>query len=63
MILETSKLTHEEKVIVCALSKAANAAFVKTSTGFGGGGGGSVMAAHCLRGVESVVLFLTKVME
>ena len=38
VILETSKLNHEEKVIVCALSKAAGAAFVKTSTGFGGGG-------------------------
>ena len=38
VILETSKLSHEEKVIVCALSKAAGAAFVKTSTGFGGGG-------------------------
>ena len=38
VILETSKLSHDEKVIVCALSKAAGAAFVKTSTGFGGGG-------------------------
>lgn len=38
VILETIKLTHDEKVIVCALSKAAGAAFVKTSTGFGGGG-------------------------
>jgi len=38
VILETSKLTDEEKVIACALSKAAGAAFVKTSTGFGGGG-------------------------
>jgi deoxyribose-phosphate aldolase len=38
VILETSKLTLEEKVIACALSKAAGAAFVKTSTGFGGGG-------------------------
>ena len=38
VILETSKLTQEEKVIGCALSKAAGAAFVKTSTGFGGGG-------------------------
>lgn len=38
VILETSKLTTEEKVIACALSKAAGAAFVKTSTGFGGGG-------------------------
>ncbi|RLB47231.1 MAG: deoxyribose-phosphate aldolase [Deltaproteobacteria bacterium] len=38
VILETSKLTRDEKVMVCALSKAAGAAFVKTSTGFGGGG-------------------------
>ena len=38
VILETSKLTDEEKIFVCALSKAAGAAFVKTSTGFGGGG-------------------------
>ena len=38
VILETSKLTEEEKVISCALSKSAGAAFVKTSTGFGGGG-------------------------
>ncbi len=38
VILETSKLTRDEKVIASALSKAAGAAFVKTSTGFGGGG-------------------------
>ncbi len=38
VILETSKLTDEEKVIGSALSKLAGAAFVKTSTGFGGGG-------------------------
>jgi deoxyribose-phosphate aldolase len=38
VILETSKLTQEEKVATCALAKAAGAAFVKTSTGFGGGG-------------------------
>ena len=38
VILETAALTRDEKVIVCALSKAANAAYVKTSTGFGGGG-------------------------
>jgi deoxyribose-phosphate aldolase len=38
VILETSKLNHEEKVIACALSKAAGAHWVKTSTGFGGGG-------------------------
>jgi deoxyribose-phosphate aldolase len=38
VILETSALSDEEKVIACALSKAAGAAFVKTSTGFGKGG-------------------------
>jgi deoxyribose-phosphate aldolase len=38
VILETSKLTEQEKIVGCALAKAAGAAFVKTSTGFGGGG-------------------------
>lgn len=38
VILETSQLTRDEKVVACALSKAGGAAFVKTSTGFGGGG-------------------------
>lgn len=38
VILETSKLERDEKVMACALAKAAGAAFVKTSTGFGGGG-------------------------
>ena len=38
VILETSMLDHDQKVIVCALAKSAGAAFVKTSTGFGGGG-------------------------
>ena len=38
VILETSQLDTEQKIIACALSKAAGAAFVKTSTGFGGGG-------------------------
>ena len=38
VILETTMLNREEKVAGCALSKAAGAAFVKTSTGFGGGG-------------------------
>jgi len=38
VILETSQLNNEEKVIACALAKTAGAAFVKTSTGFGGGG-------------------------
>jgi deoxyribose-phosphate aldolase len=38
VILETAALTRDEKIIGCALSKAAGAAFVKTSTGFGAGG-------------------------
>jgi deoxyribose-phosphate aldolase len=38
VILETSNLNDDEKIIACALSKAAGAAFVKTSTGFGAGG-------------------------
>ena len=38
VILETSSLDHDEKVIGCVLSKAAGAAFVKTSTGFAKGG-------------------------
>jgi len=38
VIIETSQLDEEEKVISCALSKTAGAAFVKTSTGFQGGG-------------------------
>ncbi|OGQ94212.1 MAG: deoxyribose-phosphate aldolase [Deltaproteobacteria bacterium RIFOXYA12_FULL_61_11] len=38
VILETSYLDHDQKVIACVLSKIAGAAFVKTSTGFGGGG-------------------------
>jgi deoxyribose-phosphate aldolase len=38
VILETSQLSDDEKVAGCVLSKAAGAAFVKTSTGFTGGG-------------------------
>lgn len=38
VILETAMLDDEQKVVACALSKAAGAAFVKTSTGFGPGG-------------------------
>ncbi len=38
VILETSSLTREEKILACQLSVQAGAAFVKTSTGFGGGG-------------------------
>ncbi len=38
VILETGMLTQDEKITACSLSKVANAAFVKTSTGFGPGG-------------------------
>ncbi|HEX2906367.1 MAG TPA: deoxyribose-phosphate aldolase, partial [Phototrophicaceae bacterium] len=38
VILETSKLTDEEKVITCLVAKQAGVDYVKTSTGFGGGG-------------------------
>jgi deoxyribose-phosphate aldolase len=38
VILETSSLDEEEKIIACSLAKLAGAAFVKTSTGFGKGG-------------------------
>lgn len=38
VILETTLLTHDEKIMGCSLSKAAGADYVKTSTGFAGGG-------------------------
>ena len=38
VILETTMLNRDEKIVGCAISKAAGAHFVKTSTGFGGGG-------------------------
>jgi deoxyribose-phosphate aldolase len=38
VIIETSLLTDEEKVVACQLSEKAGASFVKTSTGFNGGG-------------------------
>ncbi len=38
VILETSMLTREEKIMGCTLAKAAGADYVKTSTGYGGGG-------------------------
>lgn len=38
VILETSLLTHEEKVRACQLSMKAGAGYVKTSTGFSTGG-------------------------
>lgn len=38
VIIETSLLTEEEKILACEISKKADADFVKTSTGFMGGG-------------------------
>ncbi len=38
VIIETSYLTNEEKILACSLVKKTEAAFVKTSTGFGEGG-------------------------
>jgi len=38
VIIETSLLTDDEKIIACQLSKKAGADFVKTCTGFAGGG-------------------------
>jgi deoxyribose-phosphate aldolase len=38
VILETSALNNDEKIIGCTLAKLAGAAYVKTSTGFGKGG-------------------------
>jgi len=38
VIIETAKLNNVEKIAACTLAKAAGAACVKTSTGFGGGG-------------------------
>src|SRR6266542_2747379 len=38
VILETSRLSREQKVVAAALARCAGAAFVKTSTGFAGGG-------------------------
>lgn len=38
VIIETSMLTQEEKVLACQIAKRSGADFVKTSTGFGGGG-------------------------
>ncbi len=51
VIIETGLLDHDQKVVACALSKIAGAAYVKTSTGFGHGGAT----------VEDVVLMRTVV--
>lgn len=38
VILETARLSREQKILCAALARCAGAAYVKTSTGFGGGG-------------------------
>ena len=38
VILETARLARDQKVAAAAIARCAGAAFVKTSTGFGGGG-------------------------
>lgn len=38
VILETSMLTDDQKAIACLIAARSGAAYVKTSTGFGGGG-------------------------
>jgi deoxyribose-phosphate aldolase len=43
VIIETSYLTDDEKVIACEISKKAGADFVKTSTGFGNPPGGATV--------------------
>ena len=51
VILETSLLDDEQKLRACALAKAAGAAYVKTSTGFGGGGATAADVALMRRAV------------
>jgi deoxyribose-phosphate aldolase len=50
VILETSLLSLDEKLVACQLSLAAGADFVKTSTGFAGGGA-TVDDVALMRGV------------
>ncbi|MEM7447250.1 MAG: deoxyribose-phosphate aldolase [Myxococcota bacterium] len=49
VILETGALQGDQLVIACALSKAAGAEFVKTSTGFGGSVGATLDAVAAMR--------------
>lgn len=53
VILETSLLNDEQKVVACELAKKAGAHFVKTSTGFGGGGASASDIALMRRTVGS----------
>lgn len=52
VILETSLLSKEEKILGCRLAEAAGAGFVKTSTGFGPGGATVEDVASLARAVE-----------
>lgn len=49
VILETGLLTYAQKVMACALAKAAGAAYVKTSTGFAGDHGATTEDVHLMR--------------
>lgn len=49
VILETARLTYEEKVKACLIARVAGADFVKTSTGFGGLSGATVEDVKLLR--------------
>jgi len=51
VILETSALDTEQKIVGCTLSKLAGAAFVKTSTGFHPAGGATVADVRLMRAV------------
>ncbi len=53
VIIETSLLTDEEKVIACLLAKGADADYVKTSTGFSSGGATVHDVALMRKSVES----------
>jgi deoxyribose-phosphate aldolase len=50
VIVETARLGRDQKVVAAALARCAGAAYVKTSTGFGGGGATAEDVA-LLRGV------------
>ena len=56
VIIETCLLTEAEKVTLCRTVTVAGAAFIKTSTGFGGGGATvadvALLAAHVGSGVQ-----------
>ncbi len=49
VILETSLLNEEEKIVACRVARDSGAAFVKTSTGFHPAGGATVADVRLLR--------------